>query len=278
VLPNRFDQARPFLTLGIFLLVWAFLPMAVKTFTRASFFEMQAPLVVADSRVQDLQNYFANQLHSKEELRAAGRELAGTVRNNEFGVQQNQELQADILRLENLLNLPPLPAFRFEAARVARRDFSAWWQRMTIRKGSNYGITVGDPVVYSGGVVGRVTEVHRYTAVVDLVTSPTFRLAASVSGDTRPISYQGGLNDPFRSPRGTVEFVPLDVYATRTAPKHLVTSGLGGVFPGGLTIGEITNLESSPDGLFKIGEVQLDERLGTLAEVTVLVPLNPEEF
>jgi rod shape-determining protein MreC len=278
VLPNRFDQARPFLTLGLFLLVWAFLPAVVKVFTRASFFEMQAPLVVADSRLQDLQDWFANQLHSKEELRAAGREVAGAMRNNEFGVQQNQELQADILRLENLLNLPPLPAFRFEAARVARRDFSAWWSRLTIRKGSNYGIRVGDPVVYSGGVVGKVIEVHRYTAVVDLVTSPTFRLAASVAGDTRPISYQGGLNDPFKSPRGTVEFVPLDVYAARTVPKRLVTSGLGGVFPGGLTIGEITGLETSPDGLFKIGEVQLDERLASLYEVTVLVPLNPEEF
>jgi len=278
VLPQRFDQARPFLTLGIILLAWAFLPLVVKTFTRATFFEMQAPLTVADSFVQDLQNYFANQLHSKEELREAGKQVAGLIRYNEVGVQRNEELQADILRLENLLNLPPQPAFRFEAARVARRDFSGWWQRMVIRKGSNYGITVGAPVVFSGGVVGRVTEVHRYTSVVDLVTSPTFRLAASVTGDTRPISYQGGLNDPFKSPRGTVEFVPLDVYAARSAPKRLVTSGLGGVFPAGLTIGEITTLESSPDGLFKIGEVQLDERLGSLAEVTVLVPLNPEEF
>ena len=278
MLPQRFDQARPFLTLGLILLGWAFVPAVVKTFTRASFFEMQAPLTVADSVVQDLQDYFANQLHSKEELREAGRQVAGLIRNNEYGVQQNEELRADILRLENLLNLPPMPAFRFEAARVARRDFSAWWSRLVIRKGSNYGITVGAPVVFSGGVVGRVTEVHRYTAIVDLVTSQTFRVAASVVGDARPISYEGGLNDPFRSPRGTVEFVPLDVYAARTATRRLVTSGLGGVFPAGLTIGEITSLESGPDGLFKVGEVQLDERLGTLAEVTVLVPLNPEEF
>ena len=278
MLPQRFDQARPFLTLGILLLGWAFVPLVVKTFTRATFFEMQAPLTVADSYVQDLQGYFANELHSKSELQKAGREIAAQISYNAVGVQRNEELQADILRLENLLNLPPMPAFRFEAARVARRDFSAWWQRMWIRKGSNYGITVGAPVVFSGGVVGRVTEVHRYTAVVDLITSQTFRLAASVAGDNRPISYQGGLNDPFRSPRGTVEFVPLDVYTTRSAPKHLVTSGLGGVFPPGLTLGEITSLESSPDGLFKIGEVKLDERLGSLTEVTVLVPLNPEEF
>jgi rod shape-determining protein MreC len=278
VLPKRFDQARPFFILGVILLVWLLLPLAVKTLTRATFFAIQAPLTVADSYVQDLQTFWSNRLHSKDELLKAGKDLSGLIAHYEFSVQQNKELDAEILRLENLLKLPSMPAFRYEPARVARRDFSGWWQRMTIRKGENYGIPVGAPVVFAGGVVGRVVEVHRYTAVVDLITSPTFRLAASVSGDNKPISYQGGLNTSFKSPRGTVEFVPLDIFATPAAPKRLVTSGLGGVFPPGLAIGDITNLEPSTDGLFKTGEVALDERLISLTEVTVLVPLNPEEL
>jgi len=278
VLPKRFDQVSPFVTLGIILLTWLLLPFVFKTFTRATFFEIQAPLTVADSYAHDLQDFWSNRLRSKDELLQAGRDLAGLVAKYHFSVQQNQQLEADILRLENLLNLPPLPAFRLEAARVARRDFSGWWQRFTIRKGQNFGLTVGAPVVFSGGVVGRITEVHRYTAVVDLVTSPTFRLAASVAGDNRPISYQGGLNDSFKAPRGTVEFVPLEFTAARNAPRRLVTSGLGGIFPAGLSLGEILNLELSADGLFKAGDVQLDERIGTLTEVTVLVPLNPEEL
>jgi rod shape-determining protein MreC len=49
------------------------------------------------------------------------------------------------------------------------------------------------------------------------------------------------------------------------------------VFPPGLAIGEITRLEPSADGLFKSGEVALDPRLSTLTEVTVLIPLNPDE-
>jgi rod shape-determining protein MreC len=277
VLPKRYDQARPFATLGVVLLGWLLLPLVLKVFTRATFFEIQAPLVVAESYAEDLRTFWANRLHSKDELLKAGKDLSGLFAQYAYSTQQNAELQAEILRMENLLNLPPLPAFRFEPARVARRDFSGWWSRMVIRKGSNYGIPVGAPVVFSGGVVGRVTEVYRYTSVVDLITSPTFRLAATMSGDNRPFSYQGGLNDAFKSPRGLAEFVPLDVQVARAAPKKVVTSGLGGVFPGGLTIGEIANLDSSPDGLFKIGEVTLDERLGSLTEVTVLVPLNPEE-
>jgi len=278
VLPKRFDQVSPFVTLGIILLTWLLLPFVFKTFTRATFFEIQAPLTVADSYAHDLQDFWSNRLRSKDELLQAGRDLAGLVAKYDFSVQQNQQLEADILRLENLLNLPPLPAFRLEPARVAQRDFSGWWQRFTIRNGKNFGLTVGAPVVFSGGVVGRITEVHRYTAVVDLVTSPTFRLAASLAGDNRPISYQGGLNDSFKAPRGTVEFVPLEFTAARNAPRRLVTSGLGGIFPAGLSIGEILNLELSADGLFKAGDVQLDERIGTLTEVTVLVPLNPEEL
>lgn len=274
--PKRFDQARPFVTLAFILLAWVFLPLVAKVFTRATFFEIQAPLIVSDSFVRDLQTFWANRTHSKDELLKAGQQVAGLIAEYEYSNQRNSYLEGEILRLENLLKIPSMPDYRFEPARVARRDFSGWWQRMIIRKGSNYGITVGAPVVYAGGVVGRVTEVHRYTSVVDLVTSPTLRLAATVAGDTRPVSYQGGLNNAFSAPRGTVDFVPLDVFATPSTTKRLVTSGMG-VFPPGLTIGEITTLEPSADGLFKSGEVQLDQRLGTLTEVTVLIPLNPED-
>ncbi len=277
MLPKRFDQTRPFATLGLILLVWLFLPLLVKSFTRVTFFELQAPFAAAQSYVQDLQEFWALRVRPRNELIEAGRDLARLNASYELRLQEAEQLKAEILRLENLLKLSPLPAFRFEPARVARRDFTGWWQRLVIRKGENYGLTVGAPVVFSGGVVGRVSEVYSYTAVVDLITSPTFRLAASATGDTRPVSYQGGLNDSFKPPRGTVEFVPLDIYAAPGATRRLVTSGLGGVFPPGLFIGEITSLEPSTDGLFKTGEVRLDERLGDLTEVTVLVPLNPQE-
>lgn len=274
---QRFDQARPFVTLAVVLLVWALLPLGLKSFTRASFFELQAPFAAAQSYVQDLQEFWALRTRPKNEIIEAGRDLARLNAAYELRLQESEQLRAELLRLENILKLPPMPAYRSEPARVARRDFSGWWQRLVIRKGRNHGITVGAPVVYVGGIVGRVTEVYAYTAVVDLITSPTFRVAASAEGDTRPISYQGGLNDSFRTPRGTVEFVPLDIFASTGQPKRLVTSGLGGVFPPGLTIGEIVVLEPSTDGLFKSGEVRLDSRLGALAEVTVLVPLQPEE-
>jgi rod shape-determining protein MreC len=272
---QRFDQARPFAALGILLAAWLVAPMALKTFARASFFEMTAPITVAASYASDLQRYWALRLHSKQELIEAGRDLARLDASYSLAIQQNGELQAEVERLRMLLRMPPSDRYRFEHARVAQRDFSGWWQRMVIRKGADYGIPVGAPVVYSGGLVGRVTEVHATTSVVELISNPGLRIAAVVEGDTRPISFQGAANQVFGSARGVVEFVPLDIYASATAPKRLATSGLGGIYPPGLTIGRITHVESSADGLFKTGEVALDARLAELTEVTVLVPANP---
>jgi rod shape-determining protein MreC len=273
---KRLDQARPFLTLIIVIVAWLVVPVVVKTFTRAGFFELQAPLSVAASYARDLQEYWSLRLHTNDELIEASRDLARLNAQYEVAAQQNAGLQSEIERLEALLKLPAYAEYRSEHARVVRRDFSGWWQRIVIRKGRNYGIPVGAPVIFSGGVVGRVTEVYAYTSVVELISNPGVRLAGVIEGETQPISYQGGINPSFANARGVIEFGPLNVFANAAAPKRLVTSGLGGVFPPGLSIGTVVKVEPSTDGLFKTGEVELDPRLGSLTEVTVLVPLNPE--
>ncbi len=276
--PKRFDQAKPFLTLGFVVAGWLILPVVLKTFLRASFFEFQAPMSVAVSYARDLREYWSLRLHSNRELIEAGRDLGRLTASYELNVQENATLRAEIARLQDLLRLPTFAPFRAEHARVARRDFSGWWQQLVIRKGRNFNITVGAPVIFSGGLVGRIAEVHAYTSVVELISSPTLRVAGVVEGDieNRPISFQGGINPSFASPRGAIEFVPLDIYASPEVKRRLVTSGLGGVYPAGLTIGQIVKVDTSTDGLFKTGEVELDPRLSSLSEVTVLVPPEQE--
>jgi rod shape-determining protein MreC len=272
---RRFVQAKPFLTLGVLVLAWLVVPTVVKRLTRLTFFEMQAPLDVAASYVRDLQDYWSMRTRSKNDLIAAYRELGGLTARYAQAAEENASLRHEISRLESLLRLPSFSDYRSEAARVVRRDTSAWWQQLIIRKGRNHGIVVGAPVIFIGGVVGRIREVHAYTSVVDLISSPQTRLAAAFEGDDRPVSFQGGDNAPFSAPQATVEFVSLDIFASVANPKPLVTSGLGGVFPRGLKLGDVVLLEPSTDGLFKTGRVALDPRLNQLTEVTVLIPLAP---
>lgn len=268
---KRFLQARPFLALGLVVVAWTIVPLAVKSLARVSFYEFQAPAQLSASYLRDLQDYWSIRMHAKDELIEAGRDLARNNARYELKIRENETLRAEIRRLEALSNLPVRDDFRYEHARVVRRDFSGWWQQLVIRKGRGDGIQVGDPVVFTGGVVGRVREVDLYTSTVDLLSSPNVRLAANIEGDNRPIAYHGGPNPGFTGPRGRVEFVPQDITATPTRPVALVTLGLGGVFPPGLPIGKVYLLSAGPDGQFKVGDVLLDERLGALNEVAVLV-------
>jgi rod shape-determining protein MreC len=271
----RLDQARPFFTLGIVMLAWLLLPTAVKRFVRLSFYELRAPVDIAASYAGDLQDFWSQKTRTNNELISAARDLAALNASYEMRIREDNRLRTEIARLEELLRLPSYGEFRSEPARVVRRDFNAWWQRIIIRKGRNHGILVGSPVIYSGGLAGRVVEVHATSSVVELISSPGLRLAAVFDGDDRPVSFQGGVNPPLRPAQGLLEFVPLDLFATAASPRALVTSGLGGVFPPGLTVGQVVQLDASTDGLFKTGRVRIDDRLGRVTEVSVLVPLDP---
>ncbi len=267
-------QARPFFVLAIVVAIWLLLPPVLKSLLRTGFHELQAPAVQTSSIIRDVQDYWTFRSYSKDELIEGIRDLSRQQADYELRLQQAEGLEREIERLERLFDLPGHEEFRYEIARVARRDMGAWWQRMIIRKGRNQGIPAGAPVVYAGGVVGKVSEVYLNTAVVDLISSQSLRLSARIEGDERPISYQGGVTPPFEPARGIAEFVPLDTRAVADDPRRVVTSGLGGVFPAGLYIGEITTLEPSADGLFQTGRVRLDDRLHSLYEVAVLVPLE----
>lgn len=148
---------------------------------------------------------------------------------------------------------------------------------MIIRRGYDDGIRVGDGVVYRDGVVGRIVEVHKYTSVVELVSSASFRVAAHVDTDMRPVTYVGKPAPVFRDPGGEATNVPADIIADTAKPRRLVTSRLGGAFPDGLTIGFMRKMEPEPDGLFQRSEVLLNPSLVSLQEVAVLVPLLREQ-
>lgn len=272
---DRFDKSKPFVVLGAFFVVWWLLPVVVKSFVRVSFAEFQAPVWVVSSYLDDMGSFWARSNRSKKELIIAGRELSRKKSFYQLKIQQNKTLEEEIGRLESILNMPSRIEFRYEVARVIHRDLNLWWQQITLQKGENYGIQTGAAVIFEGGVVGRVVEVNLLTSKVELVSSPNFRMAASFEGDDRPVVYQGVLQTGFGNPIGEVRDAPEDLRASGQNPLRLISTGLGGTFPPGLTLGSVTWMEPGSSGIFQTGEVSLDKRLLNLHEVTVLVPLKP---
>ncbi|MGJ8652048.1 MAG: rod shape-determining protein MreC [Opitutaceae bacterium] len=275
---QRLDKLKPLVALGVFLIAWWVAPTFFKSFLKVSFTEFQAPAWVVSSYLDDLEGFWTRRSHSKIELIEAGRELAREKAYYQYVAQRNESLQAEVDRFENILKLPSRREYRYEVARVIRRDLSAWWQQVVIRKGNDYNIPEGAAVIFSGGIVGRVIEVNAFTSRVELITSPNFRMAATFDSDERPVVYRGVVQSGFGNPTGTINDAPQDIIANSQAPLKLVSTGLGGTFPPGLMIGTISWLEPDSSGIFQEGKVSLDERLLSLHEVSVLIPLNPLEF
>lgn len=224
--------------------------------------------------LRDLQQYWILRNHSKRELIEAGRDIARL--NAHYALKENEHLRLEyeVSRLEALFRLSSLPDYRYEIARVLQRDIHTWWQQMLIDKGRNENIPKAGGVVFSGGVVGRIREVYTSTSIVELVSSPDFRIAAHFERDARPFTYQGRLHLPFTAPVGQVCHIPLDLNTGVETSQRLVTSRLGGVFPTGLLIGTVHSLRPADNGLFLNGTVQLDKRLLSLKEVAVLISLR----
>ncbi|CAA6680007.1 MULTISPECIES: rod shape-determining protein MreC [unclassified Lentimonas] len=274
----RLDKFKPIVALGLFLVAWWILPAVAKSFMRISFTEVQAPAWIVSSYLDDLEEFWARRSHSKIELIEAGQQLARQKAFYQLLDQRNKILETEVMRLESILDMPARREFRYEVARVIRRDLNAWWQQIVIRKGEDYGITEGAAVIFAGGVVGRVVKVDAFTSRVELVTSPNFRMAASFEGDDRPVVYQGVPQSGFGKASGEVRDAPQDLVANTQTPLRLVSTRLGGTFPPGLLIGEVIWLEPGSTGIFQAGTVQLDDRLLSLSEVSVLIPLNPLDY
>ena len=267
---DRNQNLKSLIILGVVLLLWAVLPPVAKQFGQEIFYELQAPAWIAGSFVRDVQDFWTFRLKSKQEMIEENLEMARLKASYRYQLHEQEPLEAQIKRLESLFRLPSLPDYEAEISRIARRDINAWWQQLTVRKGRNFDIPMGAPVIFSRGVVGKVRTVHYNTSIIDLITSPNIRLAAVFEGDERPVLYQGVISGPFRKPTGSVSNVPTDIQIEKDRPRRLITSGFGGVFPAGLTIGQVHSLQASSDGLFQSGKVELDADLNVLREVAIL--------
>lgn len=254
-----------------------FVPIGLKRSLNNAFYEFQAPSWEALSWMRDLQDHWGDRTYTHGQLIQQGRDLARLNGAYRLKTMENDTLRHENKRFEAILGLPSQPGFRYEIARVIHRKMGTWWHEMTVRKGSDDGIPESAGVVYAGGVVGKVRQVNPGTSVIRLVTSPNFRMVATLQGDTQPLFIQGWQdNKQFVIPAGRVRNVPVSLNVTPDNPGILISSRLGGVFPSGLPIGTVHKLEQSTNGLFQEGAVTYPTDLYDLHEVAILVPILPE--
>ena len=177
-------------------------------------------------------------------LRADNARLAGENLANAASLQQLMALQAENRQLRELLaargrlEVKPVAA---EVLYAARDPFS---RKIVVDKGSQHDIRAGQPVIDQAGVVGQVTRVYPWLSEITLVTDkgqfvPVQNLRNGLRAVLAGTGSDGALD---------LRFIPLN--ADYQNGDRLVTSGIDGVYPAGLPVARVSNVERNAAQLF----------------------------
>ncbi len=152
-------------------------------------------------------------------------------------------------------------------ARVIARPTNSWEAVITIDRGTADGVDNGMPVLGPQGLLGQTVEVTEHSARVRLIADQRSGVAAMIQATRAEGVVWGSLAGSLR-----MDYVSRE---TTVVPGDLVlTSGMGGVYPKGLLIGEVTEIDTPENALFPRIAVRPSARLDGIEEVIVLVGAN----
>jgi rod shape-determining protein MreC len=224
----------------------------------------------------------------REELVREIAVLRGRIRESEATIQENRVLREKLAFVQS-------SSFRLVFCEViSRGGTSGWWQTLRLNKGTDHGIGPNMAVITEDGIVGRTgglrseekgprLHVSRRTCDVLLITDPQSRVACELVSARafgvlrgRGVSMRGRTKMemlyPAHHPR--MEYI---YKGTRVeAQERVVTSGLGGVYPKGVPVGDVLKMEMDHSGLYLRAEVRPAADLGSLRYVFVVVKQGAE--
>lgn len=174
---------------------------------------------------------------SRTDLLAENEQLRAETLLMQRRLQKLATLTEQNVRLRELLNSSALIDDRVLVAELIGVDPNPYTHRVLINKGSNSGVTLGQPVLDARGVMGQVVEVMPYSSRVLLITDSNHSVPVQVN--------RNGLR-AIASGTGDLESIELR-YVTDSADIRegdlLVTSGMGQRFPVGYPVAVVTEVQ-----------------------------------
>lgn len=184
-----------------------------------------------------------------------------------MAAQRAAALQNENARLRGLLEARaqvPAPSIAADILYAARDPFS---RKVMIDRGLGGGIEPGRPVIDPVGVIGQVTRVYPWLSEVTLITDKG-HLVPVLNLRTGLRAVLAGTGDDGRL---ELRFIPLT--ADFRIGDRLVTSGIDGVYPPGLPVAEVTQVERNTAYLFASIDCKPLAGVNSGAQVLVLGPL-----
>ncbi len=205
--------------------------------------------------VRDIAGWFSDTFHAKsraDQLEKQNRKLTAELARAQGALIQNDQLRNEV-HLDDSLGIN---AFKPVAAQVISRDPTLWYATVEIDKGTDDGVSMNDPVVGDGALIGKISNVDPTVSIVTLITDHDSAVTAQVQdqyGDT------GVLVPAIGNPNQLLlQYLPR--HAPISVGQQVVTAGfksggLDSLFPAGIPIGQVSNADQ--DTLINSGQIQV---------------------
>ncbi|MBS0000806.1 MAG: rod shape-determining protein MreC [Cyclobacteriaceae bacterium] len=255
---------RAFITFVIFEVICLWLIIGNSRMHNAAFFNTSNRLVASTFKVK-------NEVYQYFSLTSANRDLA---RENAFLREiiekEQKQLQLAELEIFNLdtLSINPLDTtlqYEYIPARVINNSFRFTNNYITVDKGRSAGIEPEMGVISSGGIVGQVKMVSgKYSTIFSLLHSEMF-VSSMIErlGVFCTAKWQG--NNPALA---NLLYVPRHVNVQEG--DRIVTSGYNSIFPPGIPVGVVENVEIEGNETFYNIEIRLANDFSRISYVYLI--------
>lgn len=218
---------------------------------------------------------FLNTLADLQNLQQRNAEYERALINFQSEIVELREIRADYERLSVLMDFRGARQdLKTLAATVIGRDTTGILRTVTIDRGSRDGVAPGMAVITELGLVGRVARVSATTAQIQLVNDVSSFVNARLQTTRAEGSIQG-------TAAGGLQIIYIPLTDRINDGDSVVTSGIGGKFPRGIPIGQVTSSRIDDTNLFQEGTVRslIDfSRLEIVLVVTGFEPVDLSAF
>jgi rod shape-determining protein MreC len=213
---------------------------AVRQVAATVLYPLQMVALMPRDAVSNMGSYFSSISALQKEVRDLKSQqvaMASAMQQAQLQMAENGHLRKLMDAREHLPVRSMMSEILYDARDPATR-------RVVLDRGSQQGVKLGLPVIDNAGVVGQVTRVFPFTSEVTLLTDKEQAIPVQVlRNGLRSVAYgrgqSGQLDLRFVAPNADI--VVGDV---------LVTSGLDGMYPAGLAVAKVTQVESVAQGAF----------------------------
>ncbi|HIX10097.1 rod shape-determining protein MreC [Agathobaculum sp.] len=196
-----------------------------------------------------------------EELKRQIREMEQTVRDAELALEENAQLRQQAGQPERMRELTTINA------EVIARNPGDWATTLTLDKGSNHGVELGDLVTTVDGMAGYVSELYSNTCEITTVIDVEMQCGALITR-TRETAIAEGDYDLMAD--GNLRLSYLTEDTSVVIGDTVETSGRGGVFPKGVMIGTVESVLPESNGISYYAVIRPFVDVDTISSVSIV--------